>query len=53
MQSSMQKRLKMANYMMWLEVHRDEREAGGWWEDGFWVDVVRGIGKADMRYVPS
>ncbi len=39
-QSPLGKKLTKANELRQLEVLRDEREAGGWWEDGVWVNGV-------------
>lgn len=48
-QSPLVKKLTKANELRRLEILRDEKEAGGWWEDGVWVDGVES-GKGGNRW---
>jgi hypothetical protein len=48
-QSPLQKRLTQANHTRRMEVLRDEREAGGWWDNGVWVDGLES-GKGEDRW---
>ena len=48
--SPMQLKLAKAKEKKRLEIMRDEKEAGGWWEKGVWVDGEKGR-KGAARWV--
>jgi glutamate synthase domain-containing protein 2 len=48
--SPIQLKLAKAKEKRRLEIMRDEKEVGGWWEKGVWVDGEHG-GKGAARWV--
>ncbi|KAE9375328.1 hypothetical protein N431DRAFT_531266 [Stipitochalara longipes BDJ] len=48
--SPKQLKLAKAKEKRKLEILRDEKEAGGWWEKGVWVDGVKS-GKGTLRWI--
>jgi len=48
--SPMQLKLAGARAAHQLEMLRDEKEAGGWWEKGVWIDGVES-GKGVLRWM--
>jgi hypothetical protein len=49
----MQKKITKNNELRRLEVLKDERTAGGWWEDGVWIKgIVDGVvnDEGDLRW---